>query len=179
MKNLYIFMHYQIFFVDMGLGDNMSFYDILQITATATITEIQSAYRAIMKQVHPDKNRNDKNKESEEVSKMINEAYETLNDPAKKKLYDYSLLMAKNTNCHQHQHSNVPSNQVCTVLYIIFCIIDFPFLNKYYIYNLLIFYIFSRMLQRQGNPISAGMKNKSYKWLNACSNLSLILPGNN
>lgn len=62
------------------------FYDLLQVERTATPEEIKKAYRTISKEVHPDKNQG--TEESEEAFKKLNEAYETLSDPDKRKAYD-------------------------------------------------------------------------------------------
>ena len=68
-----------------------TYYDVLGVPKTATQDEIQSAYRKLMKQWHPDKFTNatdDKKKEAEEMSRKINEAYATLSDPKLRKDYD-------------------------------------------------------------------------------------------
>ena len=70
---------------------NKSYYDILGVKKTATQEEIQNAYRQLIKKWHPDKFANateDKKKEAEEMSRQINEAYETLKDPQTRKEYD-------------------------------------------------------------------------------------------
>lgn len=61
-------------------------YDTLWINKTASAEEIKKAYRKQAMKYHPDKNKWDA--AAEKKFKDINEAYQTLSDPGKKKQYD-------------------------------------------------------------------------------------------
>ncbi len=61
------------------------YYEILGLTASATSTEVKSAYRKLALQFHPDRN---SEHHAEEKFKEASEAYEVLSDPQKKTLYD-------------------------------------------------------------------------------------------
>jgi len=61
------------------------YYEILGVSKNATQDEIQAAYRRLVMQYHPDIN-----KAPDATQKMaeINEAYDTLSDPEKRRKYD-------------------------------------------------------------------------------------------
>jgi DnaJ domain len=66
-----------------------SYYDILGVAAKAPPEVIKAAYRALINKHHPDKNGNaDDGRHETETTKKLNEAYEVLSDPLKRKAYD-------------------------------------------------------------------------------------------
>ncbi len=62
------------------------YYKILGVSRDATQEEITKAYKKLAKKYHPDLNPNDPS--AEEKFKEVNEAYEVLKDPEKRKRYD-------------------------------------------------------------------------------------------
>src|SRR2546426_126813 len=62
------------------------YYETLGVPRTANETEIKKAFRKLAREYHPDVAKN--KKQAEEKFKEINEAYEVLGDPAKRKKYD-------------------------------------------------------------------------------------------
>jgi len=62
------------------------YYETLGVQRSATEEEIKKAYRKLARKHHPDVNPGDKS--AEEKFKAINEAYEVLSDPEKRKRYD-------------------------------------------------------------------------------------------
>src|SRR4030081_1814753 len=62
------------------------YYETLGVSKTATEDEIRSAFRKLARKYHPDVAKDKKS--AEEKFKQINEAYEVLSDPEKRKKYD-------------------------------------------------------------------------------------------
>jgi molecular chaperone DnaJ len=62
------------------------YYEILQVTRTATEEEIKKSYRRMAMQHHPDRNPGDR--EAEDKFKEAAEAYEVLSDQQKREIYD-------------------------------------------------------------------------------------------
>jgi curved DNA-binding protein len=62
------------------------YYKVLGVERTASDAEIKSAFRKLARKHHPDVNPN--NKQAEQKFKEINEAYQVIGDPEKRKKYD-------------------------------------------------------------------------------------------
>ncbi len=68
------------------------YYKILGISYKATRQEIKIAYRKLVKKYHPDISQEEN---ASEKFQLIREAYDTLGNPQKKKIYDVKLHQAK------------------------------------------------------------------------------------
>lgn len=64
------------------------YYETLGVPKTASEDEIRKAFRKLARQHHPDMVKASEKKSAEEKFKGINEAYEVLGDPEKRKKYD-------------------------------------------------------------------------------------------
>jgi curved DNA-binding protein len=62
------------------------YYETLGVSRTASEADIKKSFRKLAREFHPDVAKN--KKQAEEKFKEINEAYEVLSDPAKRKKYD-------------------------------------------------------------------------------------------
>jgi len=61
-------------------------YEVLGVPRTASADEIKKAHRRLVRQYHPDRNPGDK--KAEERFKEVQQAYDLLSDPDKRKAYD-------------------------------------------------------------------------------------------
>ena len=66
--------------------EDLSYYEILEISQSADKLEIKKAYRKMAKKYHPDRNPDDK--EAEHKFKLCNEAYQVLSDDQQRSVYD-------------------------------------------------------------------------------------------
>ena len=82
--------------VEKGSMEDRDYYKTLGVPKDASEEEVKKSYRKIAMQFHPDRNPGDK--EAEEKFKMASEAYEVLQDPEKRQIYDrYGIEGLKGT----------------------------------------------------------------------------------
>ena len=60
-------------------------YEVLNVERTASAAEIKTAYRKLVRQVHPDQGGN------AALFRLVQEAWNTLSDPVKRASYDRLL----------------------------------------------------------------------------------------
>ena len=77
----------------MSEKSKKNYYEILQVSPLASPTAIKKAYRRLARLHHPDKNK--ANAGAEELFKQINQAYQVLNDPFKRKAFDQQIKKEK------------------------------------------------------------------------------------
>ena len=75
----------------------MNYYDVFNLSPTASFKEINEKHKVLAKQYHPDINDSD---DAHEKMAKLNEAYEVLSDVNKREVYDRKLR-------HSRLHANV------------------------------------------------------------------------
>lgn len=68
-----------------------SFYDLLGISESGTLSEIKKAYKQLARKYHPDVSPADRIDEYTQRFILVQQAYETLSDPQTRALYDRDL----------------------------------------------------------------------------------------
>ena len=79
-----------------------TYYDILKVKTNASQAEIKTAYKRMAFIHHPD--RNGGKRDSEESFKNIYEAYKTLSNSTKRKLYDDKKHIYKSSDLKYNYH---------------------------------------------------------------------------
>jgi molecular chaperone DnaJ len=78
----------------MPAAPKHDYYDTLKIPRGASADEIRKSYRKLARKYHPDLNPGDK--AAEERFKSVQEAYDILNDPKKREMYDQFGFYSEN-----------------------------------------------------------------------------------
>lgn len=86
-----------------------NYYEILEVDKNASPEVIEKAYKTLAKKYHPDLQADSSKKDAEIRMKLINEAYEVLSYPEKKREYDISLQ--KSTISEEDISSILEENQ--------------------------------------------------------------------
>ena len=68
-----------------------NYYDILEISRVASQEIVEKAYKTLAKKYHPDLQEESNKKNAEEKMKELNEAYDVISNPEKRKEYDIKL----------------------------------------------------------------------------------------
>lgn len=66
----------------------VDWYKVLGVPYAATAADIRQAYRAAIKEIHPDRQQAARRATAEESAKLLNQAYATLSNPVRRREYD-------------------------------------------------------------------------------------------
>ena len=81
-----------------------NYYEILEVKKNASQEINEKAYKTLVKKYHPDLQQDENKNKYEEKIKKINEAYDILSDPEKRKKYDLNL---KNTEISINDYNSL------------------------------------------------------------------------
>ena len=88
------------------MATERDYYEILNVSKSASAEEIKRAYRKLAMKYHPDRNPDDK--EAEQKFKEASEAYEVLADSEKRQRYDqFGHAGLRGTSSHDFSHMDV------------------------------------------------------------------------
>lgn len=89
-----------------------NYYEILEVNENASKEVIDKAYKVLAKKYHPDLQEERNKKAAEEKIKSLNEAYEILSNPEKRKIYDNKVARLKEEEERKKQleHQNYVNN---------------------------------------------------------------------
>ena len=89
----------------------ITYYEILEVSRTASKEVITKAYKVLVRKYHPDLEQDEKKKdEAKEKMVRINEAYETLSDEIKRNKYDETIAILEEKErqkSNQNQSQNI------------------------------------------------------------------------
>ncbi len=83
-----------------------NYYEILQVSPQASSTVIRAAYKAMAQQYHPDNYPDDG-----VMMRKINEAYDVLSDPGRRKKYDSEILKKNKNDGGMREKDSVKNGQ--------------------------------------------------------------------
>ena len=85
------------------MGTDRTHYQVLGVSAEASIDEIRRAYRELMRAIHPDVNENSAG--GSQRMTEINLAWKTLSSPQLRRAYDASVFVSQYSNgVHKQSH---------------------------------------------------------------------------
>lgn len=75
----------------LEISESKSFYELLGIQKTVSLSEIKKAYKQLARKYHPDVSPPGRVEENTQIFVRVQEAYETLSDPMSRDMYDKNM----------------------------------------------------------------------------------------
>jgi hypothetical protein len=116
-------------------SDIMTYYEVLGLEDNATPEKIKTAYRTLAKKYHPDIN---DAPNANAFFRLIQEAYETLSDPQKRKEYDHPIQNAVSNSISYVQFIQLKFSKhslAVKILTVILRILMFPLIPIFSLFN--------------------------------------------
>lgn len=139
-----------------------TYYDVLEIAETATEKEIKAAYRRLCKEYHPDgipSHRAGVIRAAEEKLQQLNEAYEVLSNPEKRKQYDARLRELRSEEQGDASGACPPSSGGAPILKLSKTNFDFQNIRKdSHVYE-------SFTISNAGGGVLSGRIQSNKRWL--------------
>lgn len=85
-------------------------YEVLEVSENASDEVIEKAYKVLVKKYHPDLQTDSQKKYAEEKMKEINEAYDILGSPEKRKEYDEKMFKERELAREKEEQNIVKNN---------------------------------------------------------------------
>jgi DnaJ-class molecular chaperone len=89
------------------MAASKDYYQILAVKREATARQLKAAFRKKAMRYHPDHNPGKEDWANKKLRSII-ESYETLSDPAKRKIYDQKLALAEATSIRMEPRRQQP-----------------------------------------------------------------------
>jgi curved DNA-binding protein CbpA len=83
-----------------------NYYETLRIPETAAFKDVKTSYRKLALEFHPDRNSGDG--AAEERFKNVQETYDVLSDPRKRRTFDEALEKRRNRNLAEYLSTTQP-----------------------------------------------------------------------
>ena len=90
----------------MARSQKRDYYDVLGVSKEASESDIKLAYRRLAKKLHPDMNKDDPNAKNKFIE--LQEAYEVLSDPDKRRNYERFGFDGVNVDMSSYFSGGIP-----------------------------------------------------------------------
>lgn len=105
----------------LEISESKSFYELLGIQKTVSLSEIKKAYKQLARKYHPDVSPPGRVEENTQIFVRVQEAYETLSDPMSRDMYDKN--MTKDLHFTFSPRNKCQNDEVCFFIFSCYCFV--------------------------------------------------------